>query len=98
MHSHRILRDLRWLPVARPRRPARRFTTELGIPPAAYVERVRVEAAQRALEDGGDPLEAIARRYGFGTAETLRRSFHRCLGVAPSDYRDRFRSTTGEHL
>ncbi|MEV0999008.1 GlxA family transcriptional regulator [Nonomuraea sp. NPDC050202] len=81
-----------------PRHLQRRFTTELGIPPAAYVERVRVEAAQRALENGGDPVEAIARRYGFGTAETLRRSFHRCLGIAPSDYRDRFRSTTGEHL
>ncbi|MGW3349105.1 GlxA family transcriptional regulator [Nonomuraea rubra] len=78
-----------------PRHLQRRFTTELGIPPAAYVERVRVEAAQRALENGGDPVESIARRYGFGTAETLRRSFHRCLGVAPSDYRDRFRSTTG---
>ncbi|WP_043632829.1 GlxA family transcriptional regulator [Nonomuraea candida] len=75
----------------------RRFTAELGIPPAAYVERVRVEAAQGALENGGDPLDAIARRYGFGTAETLRRSFQRCLGVTPSDYRDRFRSTLGEH-
>ncbi|WP_435826754.1 GlxA family transcriptional regulator [Nonomuraea dietziae] len=80
-----------------PRHLQRRFTAELGIPPAAYVERVRVEAAQRALENGGEPIDVIARRYGFGTAETLRRSFHRCLGVAPSDYRDRFRSTTGEH-
>jgi transcriptional regulator GlxA family with amidase domain len=33
-----------------PRHLQRRLTTELGIPPAAYVERVRVEAAQRALE------------------------------------------------
>jgi transcriptional regulator GlxA family with amidase domain len=81
-----------------PRHLQRRFTAELGIPPAAYVERVRVEAAQRDLENGGEPLDVIARRYGFGTAETLRRSFHRCLGVAPSDYRDRFRSTTGEPL
>ncbi|MEV4223369.1 GlxA family transcriptional regulator [Nonomuraea sp. NPDC049725] len=80
-----------------PRHLQRRFTAELGLPPGAYVERVRVEAAQRALEDGGDPVDVIARRYGFGTAETLRRSFHRRLGVAPSDYRDRFRSTTGGH-
>ncbi|MFE0155167.1 GlxA family transcriptional regulator [Nonomuraea sp. NPDC059007] len=70
----------------------RRFTAEVGIPPAAYVERVRLEAAQRALEEGGDPVDVIARRLGFGTAETLRRAFHRRLGVAPSDYRDRFRS------
>ena len=76
-----------------PRHLQRRFTAELGTPPAAYVERVRVEAVQRALAGGDDPVETIARRYGFGTAETLRRSFHRQVGVAPSDYRDRFRST-----
>ncbi|MER7407928.1 DJ-1/PfpI family protein [Streptomyces sp. NPDC000070] len=76
-----------------PRHLQRRFTAELGVPPAAYVERARVEAAQRALAEGDEPVEAIARRYGFATAETLRRTFHRRLGVAPSDYRARFRST-----
>lgn len=64
------------------------------MPPAAYVERVRIEAAQRALADSDDPVEVIARRCGFGTPETLRRAFHRQARVAPSDYRDRFRSTT----
>ena len=34
-----------------PRHLQRRFTAEIGMPPAAYVERVRVEAAQRALTD-----------------------------------------------
>jgi len=75
-----------------PRHLQRRFTAELGSPPAAYVERVRVEAAQRALTESDDPVEAIARRCGFGTAETLRRAFHRQARVAPSQYRDRFRS------
>jgi transcriptional regulator GlxA family with amidase domain len=70
----------------------RRFTSEIGVPPATYVERVRIEAAQRALVERDDPVETIARRYGFGTAETLRRTFHRVVGVAPSDYRDRFRT------
>ncbi|BDM74630.1 putative transcriptional regulator, AraC family protein (plasmid) [Streptomyces nigrescens] len=76
-----------------PRHLQRRFTAELGIPPATYVEGVRIEAAKRALAESGHPVETIARRYGFGTAETLRRAFHRHLGIAPSDYRDRFRST-----
>ncbi|WP_214415875.1 GlxA family transcriptional regulator [Sphaerisporangium fuscum] len=79
-----------------PRHLQRRFTAELGLPPGAFVERVRVEAAQRALAEGDDPVEAIARRCGFGTAETMRRTFHRYLGVAPSDYRERFRSTSRE--
>jgi transcriptional regulator GlxA family with amidase domain len=76
-----------------PRHFQRRFTAEIGAPPATYVERVRVEAAQRALTEGDDPVEVIARRCGFGTAETLRRAFHRHTHIAPSDYRDRFRST-----
>jgi transcriptional regulator GlxA family with amidase domain len=76
-----------------PRHLQRRFTAEVGVPPAAYVERVRIEAAQRALTEGDDPVEAIARRCGFGTAETLRRAFHRSTRVTPSDYRDRFRTT-----
>jgi transcriptional regulator GlxA family with amidase domain len=70
----------------------RRFTAEVGSPPAAYVQRVRIEAAQRALAQDDEPVEAIARRYGFGTAETLRRAFQRTTRVAPSDYRNRFRS------
>jgi transcriptional regulator GlxA family with amidase domain len=69
----------------------RRFAAELGVPPAAYVERVRLEAARQALAAGDEPVSAVARRCGFGTAETLRRAFQRRLGVAPSDYRDRFR-------
>ncbi|MFB4280534.1 GlxA family transcriptional regulator [Nonomuraea sp. MTCD27] len=75
-----------------PRHLQRRFTAELGVPPGSYVERVRVEAARRALAESDDPVEVIARRCGFGTAETLRRTFHRRVGVAPSDYRDRFHS------
>jgi transcriptional regulator GlxA family with amidase domain len=74
-----------------PRQLQRRFTAELGVPPGEYVERVRIEAARRALAAGDDPVEVVARRCGFGTAETLRRAFHRHLNVAPSDYRDRFR-------
>ncbi|WEB38622.1 DJ-1/PfpI family protein [Streptomyces yunnanensis] len=80
-----------------PRHFQRRFTAELGVPPATYVEGVRIEAAKRALAESDHPIETLARRYGFGTAETLRRAFHRHVGVAPSDYRDRFRSTR-EHL
>lgn len=76
-----------------PRHLQRRFTAEVGTSPAAYVARVRLEAAQRALTESDDPVEAIARRCGFGTAETLRRAFHRSVRVAPSDYRSRFRST-----
>ena len=71
---------------------ARAFRKELGMTPAAYVETVRVEAARIALESADTPVEAVARGNGFGTVETMRRAFHRRLGVGPADYRARFKS------
>src|SRR5262245_50178632 len=41
-------------PGRSPRYLQRRFTAELGISPAAYVEWVRIEAAQRALAQASD--------------------------------------------
>ena len=72
---------------------ARAFRRELGLTPAAYVEIARVEAARMALESTGTPVEVVARQAGFGTVETMRRAFHRRLGVGPAEYRARFTST-----
>jgi transcriptional regulator GlxA family with amidase domain len=71
---------------------ARAFRAETGLTPARYVERVRLEAARRRLEETAELVAAIAASCGFGTAETMRRSFLRALGVGPAEYRRRFRS------
>ena len=71
---------------------ARCFTEEVGVTPARYVERVRVETARRLLEDTEEGVEAVAARAGFGTAETMRRTFLRVLRASPSEYRMRFRA------
>ena len=76
---------------------ARAFAREIGMTPGAYVEAVRVEQARSRLESGTAPLASIARACGFGTAETMRRAFHRRLGVAPTDYRTRFHQPPGGH-
>ena len=73
-----------------PRHFGRLFRQQVGEPPARYVERVRVEAARQVLETERSGLDEVARRCGFGTTETLRRSFHRRLGIAPDAYRRRF--------
>jgi len=70
----------------------RNFEREAGTPPGVFVERARLDAARRALEDGEDQLETIAKRCGFNSAEILRRLFQRRLGVSPTAYRERFRS------
>ncbi|MGH8222529.1 MAG: GlxA family transcriptional regulator [Woeseiaceae bacterium] len=75
-----------------PRNFARTFVREVGETPAKYVERVRLEAARRELSESRRSIDQIAVRCGFGTAETLRRTFLRHLQITPNDYRHRFRS------
>jgi transcriptional regulator GlxA family with amidase domain len=74
-----------------PRHLARVFTDGVGVTPARYVEQVRLEAARRRLEESNQSVEQVAASCGFGTSETMRRSFLRHLGVAPAAYRSRFR-------
>ncbi len=66
------------------------FVREIGVTPAKFVESVRVDAASRALETTDVGVDVIAKASGFGTAETMRRTFLRTKGIAPSDYRSRF--------
>jgi transcriptional regulator GlxA family with amidase domain len=78
-----------------PRNFARVFTREVGATPARWVESVRIEAARRRMEEGRSGVNAVAEACGFGTREALRRAFHRRLGVAPREYRQRFASEGG---
>jgi transcriptional regulator GlxA family with amidase domain len=73
-----------------PRNFARVFTREMGTTPAKFVERARVDAARRCLEDQGLSLDEVASRCGFSSAEHLRRTFRRHVRVVPHDYRKRF--------
>ncbi len=66
------------------------FTAEVGESPGLYVERIRIEAARRQLEETDDTVVAIAGRCGFGSAETLRRVFVRRMGIPPDQYRKTF--------
>ncbi|MFG2358379.1 GlxA family transcriptional regulator [Streptomyces sp. NPDC048521] len=75
------------------RHVTRVFCDELGMTPARYVEQIRLEAAQAMLETGDDPMAVIARRSGFGSPESLRRSFVRNLKVTPGAFRARFHTT-----
>ncbi|MST34187.1 helix-turn-helix domain-containing protein [Acidimicrobiaceae bacterium USS-CC1] len=73
---------------------ARVFSAETGMTPAAYVEATRLERARLLLESTNEQLDVIATRCGFGTPETLRRSFARHLHVSPAAYREHFGSGT----
>jgi len=66
----------------------RAFQRHTGVAPSKFVEAVRIEAAQRWLAQSDHALDEVARRSGFASADALRRSFRRCIGLTPSDYRD----------
>ncbi|BBZ35611.1 GlxA family transcriptional regulator [Mycolicibacterium confluentis] len=71
----------------------RMFRMQVGMTPARFVEQARLEAAKVLLATGDHGQESVARRAGFGSADTMRRTFRRALGVSPSVYRSRFRTT-----
>jgi transcriptional regulator GlxA family with amidase domain len=71
---------------------SRHYLEATGVTPGRAVERLRVEAARRLLADSGLPVKRISQRCGFGSEETMRRSFLRVLAVTPQDYRARFSS------
>jgi transcriptional regulator GlxA family with amidase domain len=68
----------------------RHYRAATGLTPARAVEKIRIEAAQQLIASTRVPIKRIAQRCGFGSEETLRRSFGRQLATTPQEYRDRF--------
>lgn len=67
------------------------FTREVGRTPSKYVLQARLEAVRHQLERTDRGLKQIAVACGFGSADVMRRSFSRLVGVTPNQYRDRIR-------
>ncbi|MFI7494104.1 GlxA family transcriptional regulator [Kocuria sp. M4R2S49] len=78
-----------------PRHLARLFAAELQVSPAKFVERTRLDHA-KGLLDAGHSVTETARAAGFGSTETLRRTFGAQFDVSPSQYRARFASTRAD--
>ena len=72
---------------------SRVFKAEVGATPADHIEAVRLEAACRLLESTHASIEHVASTCGFGTAETMNRSFRRRLGTTPGQHRRHFGHT-----
>ena len=67
------------------------FKAEVGATAADHVEAVRLESACRLLETTNRTIEQIAKTCGFGTPETMNRTFRRRLDTTPGDHRHHFR-------
>ncbi|HTI90450.1 MAG TPA: helix-turn-helix domain-containing protein [Puia sp.] len=79
-----------------PRNFARVFHKQTGLPPAKFLEKFRVEAARKYLEDTDFIIDDIAERCGLGGMVSMRRTFLRNLKTTPSDYRRAFRTSLPE--
>ena len=73
---------------------SRVFKSEVGVTVADHVEAVRLESACRLLETTNRTIEQIARACGFGTPETMNRTFRRRLNTTPTEHRQHFRGDT----
>jgi transcriptional regulator GlxA family with amidase domain len=69
---------------------SRHYAEATGLTPARAIERLRVQGARHLLSETRLPVKRISQRCGFGSEETMRRSFLRLLETTPQDYRARF--------
>ena len=66
------------------------FKAEVGATAADHVEAVRLDSACRLLETTNRTIEQIAKTCGFGTPETMNRTFRRRLDTTPREHRRHF--------
>ena len=61
------------------------FSAQVGMPPHAYLESVRIRRAQRLIE-AGKPLADVAAEVGFSSQSHLTHRFKQIIGVTPGRY------------
>jgi transcriptional regulator GlxA family with amidase domain len=75
-----------------PRHFTRLFRHSLGMPPGEFVERARLSESTRRLTESELSIEALTHSLGYRSGDAFGRAFRRQFGIAPSEYRERFRS------
>ena len=75
-----------------PRNFSRVFQQNARLTPAKFVELARLQAGRQRLETSHDPVDRVAAKCGFASADVMARAMLRQLGVTPGDYRRRFNS------
>jgi len=78
-----------------PRNFSRVCLREMKMSPGQFVDRMRIEAAQQMIDSSSLGLKEIADACGFGSADSMRRTFERVVGVSPREYIERFKRSGG---
>lgn len=61
--------------------------TQIGMGLGQYINRIRINHAQRLLQDSDLPIKHIAFDCGFNSSQSFARAFRRAAGVAPHRFR-----------
>jgi len=66
----------------------RLFSKHVGLSPKQYLQRKQIQIAKWHLRTTHLPVGEIARRTGFSSHGHFTSTFHRLLGMSPTDYRE----------
>lgn len=68
----------------------RRFKEATQNTPLEYLQRVKVEAAKKALEKGTKNISSLIYDVGYNDLKAFRSVFKRITGLTPQEYRDKY--------
>ncbi len=68
----------------------RRFKKATQNTPFEYLQRVKIEAAKKALETGAQNINSLMYDAGYNDIKTFREVFKKLTGLTPQDYRRKY--------
>ncbi len=63
------------------------FTKEVGMSPGAYLRHLRLQHAQKLLQDKSLPVDDVARLSGFSDSCRRGHAFKKAFGISPLEFR-----------
>lgn len=82
------------IPASR-RNVVRRFKQATGVTPIEYLQKTRMEAAKRLLEQTNQSILEVMLNSGYNDMKAFRQVFKKSAGVSPKVYRDKFNGGRG---
>jgi transcriptional regulator GlxA family with amidase domain len=77
------------IPASR-RNVVRRFKQAIGVTPIEYLQRTRIEAAKKLLEQTDQSVLEVMLNSGYNDLKSFRQLFKKSTGLTPKEYRDKF--------
>jgi transcriptional regulator GlxA family with amidase domain len=72
----------------------RRFKKATNTTPAEYIQRVKIEAAKKQLENTRKNINEVMYEVGYADIKTFRSVFKKITGLSPIDYKHRYNRET----